>query len=178
MPLTLRLTAPEIGPAFEKFAASQVQAGVRLICVEGLMGVGKSFLLKFAPREFATIELDSYLARPASSDRPWIDQVLSGGAVDAIQVLLDRGQPLVIEGVMCWPIIETMDAKRSIAIARVYVKKLSRRVGEPIWSDGESLEQIEDHSQSVYFRSIRYYHAVNRPWLRSDLILERLESTA
>ena len=176
MSKTVRLRDSEVVPLFMTWATVQRKSGVRLICMEGLSCAGKSWLRKhFLNKNFRSVELDSFLPKPAQHTTSWIEQVNAIDAVQFIRSALGECDCVFVEGPVVWPVVTPVvqDLGRSV-VRRVYLKRVLNRGGVVYWDAGEGLLELAE-TRAQYPKSILEYHGNNRPWCSADLIIERME---
>ena len=152
--------------------------GVRLVILEGLSGVGKSWLTRepFISDGWAaeTIEVDHFRKDPVGSKSyvSAIDRAALEAAIDAALVSLLA--IVIVEGPIVWPFARSAVTKIGPeCVRRVYLKRMMKP-NPDVWVD-VGFEQRKHPEE--YFQSIIRYHA-NKPWLAADVILERVEGDA
>ena len=174
----IRVSSAEIRAVFTTWLATQIGVGVRLVILEGLSGVGKSWLTRepFISDGWAaeTIEVDHFRKDPVGSKSyvSAIDRAALEAAIDAALVSLLA--IVIVEGPIVWPFARSAVTKIGPeCVRRVYLKRMMKP-NPDVWVD-EGFEQRKHPEE--YFQSIIRYHA-NKPWLAADVILERVESDA
>lgn len=174
----IRVSSAEIQAVFTTWLATQIGVGVRLVILEGLSGVGKSWLTRepFISDGWAaeTIEVDHFRKDPVGSKSyvSAIDRAALEAAIDAALVSLLA--IVIVEGPIVWPFARSAVTKIGPeCVRRVYLKRMMEP-NPDVWVD-EGFEQRKHPEE--YFQSIIRYHA-NKPWLAADVILERVESDA
>jgi hypothetical protein len=175
-PRIFRAQSSEIRNLFGRWLASEWNAGIRFVVLEGLMGSGKSMLIKqpfaLGTRQSVNIELDQFLRRPVDPDVEYMD-ALDVDAATATVTQAYRTAPLVIaEGPMGWPVVQrVLQEIPRREVRRVYLKQKSPRNPDE-WEDFEFLQECK--RPTAYGRSIDRYHATERPWLVADVVFERI----
>lgn len=159
----------------------ELRNGVRLVCIEGLMGAGKSHLLSSLD-SFAgccKIELDQFLPTDAHAGTPWLKHVVNGGAEEAIHNALEQSNVVIVDGVVAWPILVAAASELgSDKVRRIYVKRMSKAGDCVYWFDGEQLKsQQTATNRPEYFSSVDRYHLQEEPWKKSDIVVERLDQS-
>lgn len=174
----IRVSSAEIQAVFTTWLATQIGVGVRLVILEGLSGVGKSWLTRepFISDGWAagTIEVDHFRKDPVGSKSyvSVIDRAALEAAIDAALVSLLA--IVIVEGPIVWPFARSAVTKIGPeCVRRVYLKRMMKP-NPDVWVD-EGFEQRKHPEE--YFQSIIRYHA-NKPWLAADVILERVQSDA
>jgi energy-coupling factor transporter ATP-binding protein EcfA2 len=141
--------------------------GTRLFVLEGLMGSGKSSLvkqLKSLLPHLQAVELDEFL----TPGQPSWPESLNELAVAAVtRASLKTRMPVIVEGAIAWP--TTITQLADVEAKRLYLKRMQF---EDYWADAFNLTELLAE-QSVR-RSVRDYHAREQPWLLADLVVERL----
>jgi len=174
LPIVEVLKSAEVVPFVQKWVRSILDDGVKILCIEGLMGSGKSYLLGELQGSFKTIDLDEFLPQPANYDRTWLEQVIEGGALTAIEKAYSCYEFTTIGGVQVAPMLQAVTNINQGAIRKAYIKKMSQR-GEAIyWDDGDSLGDSTLPAQGAFSRSVDEYHLEMTPWNSADLVIERI----
>jgi hypothetical protein len=174
----IRVSSAEIQAVFTTWLATQIGVGVRLVILEGLSGVGKSWLTRepFISDGWAagTIEVDHFRKDPVGSksyvsaiDRAALEAAIDGALVSLLAIV-------IVEGPIVWPFARSAVTKIGLeCVRRVYLKRMMKP-NPDVWVD-EGFDQLKHPEE--YFQSIIRYHA-NKPWLAADVILERVEGDA
>ncbi len=173
---TVRTTSAEIRDVFGQWLAAEWAAGVRLVIIEGLMCAGKSKLTEKAfvlgTHASTNIMLDDFLDKPVPEDTEYMDAINIERTRTHIMAALESAPMVIVEGPMAWPVVQRAFPKiASDKVRRVYLKRMSSTRRD----DWDDLEFAQKHERpTVYGRSINRYHVTEEPWLRADLILERV----
>jgi len=156
----IRVSSAEIQAVFTTWLATQIGVGVRLVILEGLSGVGKSWLSRepFISDGWAaeTIEVDHFRKDPVGSKSyvSAIDRAALEAAIDAALVSLLA--IVIVEGPIVRPFTRSAVTKIGPErVRRVYLKRMMKP-NPDIWVD-EGFEQ-QKHPEE-YFQSIIRYHA-------------------
>ena len=175
---TTQVSSAEIRAAFGHWLAIQIEAGVRLVILEGLPLSGKSWLIqepfKLNGHSTENIELDRFLKKPVPQTTRYIDAI-DRAALEAVIDAAFVASTVIVEGPIAWPFAQAAVTKIGPEyVRRVYLKRMMKEKPN-IWVD-EGFEQRRHPSE--YIQSVNRYHAEQKPWLYANLILERVEEGA
>jgi hypothetical protein len=178
MAKTLLAQSTEIRAAFEQWLIEN-QRGVKLIAFEGIIGAGKLWIterpfdLNGGPSK--KIETDDFLRRSVPPEMDYLDALDCTALLREIETAIQSSPLVIVQGAIVWPVITPMlDKIGSDAVRHVYLKKMMRQRPD-IWIDEDFILEWQNSSMSNFTGSIHRYHAERRPWLMSDLVLERIE---
>jgi hypothetical protein len=176
----MQLASSEIRAGFERWLALQLQAGTRLVVLEGLSNSGKSYLTAepfiLGECRSINIEMDDFLLRPVLPTTAY-DEAIDRSAMKArLANSLEWSPLVVIQAVIAWPLVHSVvNALGPDRVRRVYLKRMMR-LNPDIWVDESHIFNNERWPTAEYYRSIWHYHAEQHPWRGCDLVLKRVES--
>ena len=127
----IRVSSAEIQAVFTTWLATQIGVGVRLVILEGLSGVGKSWLTREPSISDGwaaeTIEVDHFRKDPVGSKSyvSAIDRAALEAAIDAALVSLLA--IVIVEGPIVWPFARSAVTKIGPeCVRRVYLKRMMK----------------------------------------------------
>jgi hypothetical protein len=173
MAATIRVLSNEIRPTFEHWLETERGTGARVIILEGLMESGKSSLLERPFGSSTNVDLDTFLRRSVASTVSYVDAIDNVTFEATSRPALDSSQMTLIGGAIAWPIVQQLHLSREIC-RRVYLKRMMA-LAPDVWQDERVLNNRTMWPSSNFSSSIYRYHAEQRPWLESDLVVERIE---
>jgi hypothetical protein len=183
MSRVIRCSSADARATFERWVASESEAGARLIIIEGAMMSGKSSLTKepisLDERQTPNIEVDHFVQDrdEADNDQGYLDNVKRVPLAAAIQAGLTTSPIVIVEGAIVWPLVQGSVGEIGAArVRRVYIKRM-KRSNPDRWHDGSRfLEAAAPRYLGEYSNSIDRYHRDHQPWRAADLLLERIEA--
>jgi len=144
------------------------------------MSSGKSWLTKeplaLGSRQSVNIEVDG-LTRPAATGEGYIAAVRLDYLDAAIREGLAASPTVIVQGAIVWARVQAVAGEIGASgVRRVYLKRMKHSMPDH-WRDaGQFQEPSPPRYLSEVSNSIDHYHAEQRPWLRADLVLERVEA--
>jgi len=173
---TVRAKSSEIRDVFGRWLSAEWAVGARIVVLEGLMGSGKSMLTKqsfaLGTQQSMSVEVDHFLRKPVDPNTAYMDAIDVEAASASILTALRQSPLVIIEGPMAWPVAQrALQEVGECDVRRVYLKRMSSTRPDA-WDDFEFLQEYE--RPTAYGRSVDQYHATEQPWVRADLILERI----
>jgi hypothetical protein len=174
---TIRASSSDVRAAFAQWLGVEFRAGIKLVILEGLTASGKTTLTKMPfdldGIQSTNIEMDGFLP-PRLED----DAMTYIAAIDRLTMLpriekaLSEPSLVIIQGAIVWPLVESVAFR--VNVRRVYLKRMMHLLPD-FWADEDFILEPEYWPPTGFHRSIYKYHEEQRPWLKCDLIIERIE---
>ena len=119
------------------------------------------------------IALDGFLPASVPDSTAYLDAIDRPALEAAMHANVGVSPITIIEGPIAWPLVQrvaiTLGQDR---VRRVYIKRMMR-LKPDFWLD-EHLLAEQNWPSPKYFRSINEHHANEKPWLKANLVLERV----
>jgi chloramphenicol 3-O-phosphotransferase len=177
-PKTIRTSSTKIRTAFGQWLAVEHRARAELVVLEGLTLSGKTtltkqpFILDDAPSK--NIEMDDFLSASVNDATSYLDAIDRSSMLEELEKALREPALVILQGAIVWPAVETAVTKLDFkGVRRVYLKRMANSIPD-YWEDEEWILDPALWSPTGLHRSIYKYHADERPWLKCDLIIERI----
>jgi hypothetical protein len=179
-PKIIRAASSEVGNAFARWLGVEFRAGIKLVILEGLTSSGKTTLTKqpFAlnGRLSTNIEMDDFLPPSLPDDAtPYLAAIDQSAMLEEVEKSLREPSLVVLQGAIVWPAVESITARLGVSgVRRVYLKRMARLLPD-FWADEDFILDPDFWPPTGFHRSVHRYHAEQRPWLKCDLVIERIE---
>jgi chloramphenicol 3-O-phosphotransferase len=176
-PETIRASSSDVRAAFAQWLVVESRAGIKLVILEGLTLSGKTTLTKL-PFDLdggpsTNIEMDDFLPPRLSDDATtYLAAIDQSTMLSEIEKALRKPSLVILQGAIVWPAAESVAAR--VNVRRVYLKRMMHLLPD-YWADEDFILDPEFWPPTGFHRSIYRYHAEQRPWLKCDLIIERIE---
>jgi hypothetical protein len=179
-PKIIRASSSEVRAAFALWLGVEFRAGIKLVILEGMTSSGKTrltnqpFILDGGPS--TNIEMDDFLPPILLDDAtPYLAAIDQAAMLEEVAKALREPSMVILQGAVVWPAVEAITARLGVnGVRRVYLKKMAHLMPD-FWEDEDCIFDPEfDELLTGYRRSIHSYHAEQRPWLKCDLVIERI----
>jgi hypothetical protein len=176
---TIRSSSAEVRAAFADWLSVELRAGGKLVILEGLTASGKTTLTEqpfiVDGRPSVNIEMDDFLPPCLSDDEtPYLASIDHATMLEEVKNALHEPPLVIIQGAIVWPAVQSITAKIGENVRRVYLKRMMYLLPD-YWADEDSIVDPKCWPPTGFHRSIYRYHAEQQPWLKCDLIIERIE---
>ena len=153
--------------------------GIKLVILEGLTASGKTTLTKqpftLDGRPSTNIEMDDFLPPRVPDATPYLAAIDRSAMLEEIEKALREPSLTILQGAIVWPEVEPVTVRVGVnGVRRVYLKRMAHLLPD-FWADEDFILDPEWWPPTGFHRSIYRYHAEQRPWLKCDLIIERIE---
>jgi hypothetical protein len=179
-PKIIRVSSSEVGTAFAQWLGVEFRTGIKLVILEGLTSSGKTTLTNkpFAldGRPSTNIEMDDFLPPSLRDDAtPYLAAIDQSAMLEEVVKALREPSLAILQGAIVWPALELVTARLGVnGVRRVYLKRMAHLTPD-FWADEDFILDPEFWPPTGFHRSIHRYHAEQRPWLKCDLVIERIE---
>jgi hypothetical protein len=179
-PKTIRTSSFETRAAFAEWLIVEFRAGIKLVILEGLTSSGKTTLTKqpfsLDGRPSTNIEMDDFLPpNLPDNEMPYLAAIDQSAMLEEVEKALREPSLVILQGAIVWPAVESITGRLGVnGVRRVYLKTMAHLMPD-FWEDEDCIFDPEfDGLLTGYRRSIHRYHAEQRPWLKCDLVIERI----
>jgi hypothetical protein len=179
-PKTILKSSSETRAAFAEWLRVEFQTGVKLVILEGLTSSGKTTLTNqpftLDGRPSTNIEMDDFLPPSLPDDEtPYLAAIHQSEMLEKVEKALREPSLVILQGAIVWPAVESITARLGVnGVRRVYLKRMMHLLPD-YWADEDFILNSEFWPPTGFHRSIYRYHAEQQPWLKCDLIIERIE---
>jgi hypothetical protein len=175
---TIRASSSDVSTAFAQWLGVEFRAGIKLVILEGLTSSGKTTLTKLPfdldGRPSTNIEMDDFLPPSVPDATTYLAAIDQSTMLSEVEKALCEPSLVILQGAIVWPAVELLAARPDVNVRRVYLKRMMHLLPD-FWADEEFILDPECWPPTGFHRSIYRYHAEQRPWLKCDLIIERIE---
>lgn len=174
---TIRSSSLEVRTAFANWLSVEFRAGVKLVILEGLTASGKTTLTEqpfvVDGRPSTNIEMDDFLPPSLTNvATPYLAAIDQAAMLEEVKKAMREPPLVILQGAIVWPAVESITA--GVNVRRAYLKRMMHSLPD-FWADEDFILDPECWPPTSFHRSIYRYHAQRQPWLKCDLIIERIE---
>ena len=115
--------------------------------------------------------MDDFLPLSLQAATPYLAAVDQAAMLAKVESAISEPPLIILQGAIVWPAVESITAGANVR--RVYLKRMMHLLPD-FWTDEDCILDRECWPPTGFHRSIYRYHA-EQPWLKCDLIIERIE---
>jgi len=174
---TIRGSSSEVRTAFADWLSVEFRGGVKLVILEGLTASGKTTLTKqpfiIDGRPSTNLEMDDFLPLSLpNAATPYLAAIDQAAMLAEVENAMSEPPLVILQGAIVWPAVKPITAGANVR--RVYLKRMMHVLPD-CWVDEDCILDRECWPPTGFHRSIYRYHALQQPWLKCDLMIERIE---